>query len=258
MRVFGPHPRPLPELVQKKGLWNPRTEDDSVVRPRAPGGVEQPGRRPELLNRLTDKVFFEPNFAPRRGKYAKQEKRAFGYDWSTLPDPAERGVTWADIDSFEQAFCSSRGAAMDGSRSLTHPHLPHPLQLQERQDPGAAPNQPCSYDPSGHKRPQQARQCREVYGLDHLRRPGDLQRPRPQRGHRRATPCVQKRVASAAFRAVGRNGFVVPPEELVYLTRTEAEDGEHDAGEIPPPPNASSGQALRVLEEDRECAGEPD
>ena len=51
-----------------------------------------------------DSLWPAPPSAAR--KYAKQEKRelrAFGYDWSTLPDPAKRGVTWADIDTFERA-----------------------------------------------------------------------------------------------------------------------------------------------------------
>ena len=230
------------------------------------------------------------------------------------PDPAERGVTWADIDSFERAnagkihifvwdwceqkwegaryferhlvrepgsdkptapeheihllrlgshyllihnfnaFCSSRGAAMDGSRSLTsHIHICPRCRCNFKTAETLAKHrelhreQPCSYDPSGRKprlrmpnpnsRPRSTWSATKPGNAEEfmpLIIYGDLETcsdPAPTEAIAAHTPCVQKRVASAAFRAVGRNGFVVPPEELVYLTRTEAEDGEHDVVE---------------------------
>ena len=310
----GPHPHPLPEeLAKKKCIWNPCTEDHSCfqwcVRAHLAEWRKLPDRRPELSNRLVDEVFFEPDHAPVRGRYSKKQKRVlrtFGYDWSTLPDPAERGVTWADIDSFEQAnagkihifvydwceiqwhgtryferhlvrepkfekpaapeheihllrlgnhyvlihnldaFYSSRGAAMDGSRSLTnHIHMCPRCRCNFKTVQSLAKHRrhPCSYDPSGRKpvlkMPNKRKSVvRYKPGNSNefmaLTMYGDLEtitETAPTETIAVDIPCVQKRVASAAFRAVGRNGFVVPPEELVYLTRTELEDGEHDAME---------------------------
>ena len=109
LQMGAPHPHPLPEeLVAKKCFWNPRTEDFSCfswcVRAHLAEVHKLPGRRPETSNRLTDEVFYR--VPPARGKYSKQAKREledFGLNWSTLPDPSQRGVCWTDIAEFERA-----------------------------------------------------------------------------------------------------------------------------------------------------------
>ena len=109
LQMGAPHPHPLPEeLVAKKCFWNPRTEDFSCfswcIRAHLAEVHKLPGRRPETSNRLTDEVFY--SVPPARGKYSKQAKREledFGLNWSTLPDPSQRGVCWTDIAEFERA-----------------------------------------------------------------------------------------------------------------------------------------------------------
>ena len=109
LQMGAPHPHPLPEeLVAKKCFWNPRTEDFSCfswcIRAHLAEVHKLPGRRPETSNRLTDEVFYR--VPPARGKYSKQAKREledFGLNWSTLPDPSQRGVCWTDIAEFERA-----------------------------------------------------------------------------------------------------------------------------------------------------------
>ena len=109
LQMGAPHPHPLPEeLVAKKCFWNPRTEDFSCfswcVKTHLAEVHKLLGRRPETSNRLTDEVFYR--VPPARGKYSKQAKREledFGLNWSTLPDPSQRGVCWTDIAEFERA-----------------------------------------------------------------------------------------------------------------------------------------------------------
>ena len=109
LQMGAPHPHPLPEeLVAKKCFWNPRTEDFSCfswcVRAHLAEVHKLPGQRPKTSTRLTDEVFYR--VPPARGKYSKQAKREledFGLNWSTLPDPSQRGVCWTDIAEFERA-----------------------------------------------------------------------------------------------------------------------------------------------------------
>ena len=109
LQMGAPHPHPLPEeLVAKKCFWNPRTEDFSCfswcVRAHLAEVHKLPDQRPKTSTRLTDEVFYR--VPPARGKYSKQAKREledFGLNWSTLPDPSQRGVCWTDIAEFERA-----------------------------------------------------------------------------------------------------------------------------------------------------------
>ena len=217
LQMGAPHPHPLPEeLVAKKCFWNPRTEDFSCfswcIRAHLAEVHKLPGRRPETSNRLTDEVFY--SVPPARGKYSKQAKREledFGLNWSTLPDPSQRGVCWTDIAEFERAngglihvhvwdwcrqevagksyferhlvrettyggpkpqhevhllrldahyvliynmsaFFSSRGRALDGSRSRVR-HVCHPCRCGFRSAENLAQHQqePCSFDPGQRK-----------------------------------------------------------------------------------------------------------
>ncbi|CAE7467302.1 unnamed protein product, partial [Symbiodinium microadriaticum] len=223
----------------------------------------------------------------------------FGLNWSTLPDPSQRGVCWTDIAEFERAngglihvhvwdwcrqevagksyferhlvreptyggpkpqhevhllrldehyvliynmsaFFSSRGRALDGSRSRVR-HVCHRCRCGFRSAENLAQHQqePCSFDPGQRKA---VLRMPDVSKRQHLVRykPGpsaefcplvvysDLEAfsdPVPQAAEDLRS--VQRRVASLAFRAVTRNGFELPTGEMVYLTRAEAGEGEH-------------------------------
>ena len=61
-----------------------------------------PDQRAKTSTRLTDEVFYR--VPPARGKYSKQAKREledFGLNWSTLPDPSQRGVPLPNLPSPE-------------------------------------------------------------------------------------------------------------------------------------------------------------
>ena len=129
------------------------------------------------------------------------------------------------------ACFSSRRRALDGSRSRVR-HVCHRCRCGFR---SARPQQePCYFDPGQRKA---VLRMPDVSKRQHLVRykPGpsaefcplvvysDLEAfsdPVPQAAE--DLHSVQRRVASLAFSAVTRNGFELPAEEMVYLTRAEA------------------------------------
>ena len=135
------------------------------------------------------------------------------------------------------AFLSSNGERMAGSRSRSHASVhicptwrcgfKNKANLQNHLE--LARVNPCSYDAGKRtallKFPEKEK-------LQHLVKfeagsPAELAPPSDavaERVHR-----VQRRAASAAFRVVTHNVFMVPESEKVFLTRTENHDHEHAA-----------------------------
>ena len=316
-REVGAHPHPLPKVLEKKRcFWNPQTHDFSCFSWRIRAHLAEvrkwPDSRLNNSTRLLDNEFYEEGMGPRRGRNSKMQKRIpkdFGYDFSTLPNSAERGVKLEDITSFEQAnrgrilvtgwawhstewegenyferkvvrepsyfavlaaehhvhllrldshyvlihnmnaFQSSNGARMGASRSNTHasvhicPRCRCGFKSEQNLQKHFAEHRelPCSRDCS--KRQAILRMPSSEFG-QHLVKyaPSPTAEMAPlviyadleafcdlppsdavgERTHR-----VQRRAASVAFRAVGRDGFVVPEQEMTFLTRTELHDGEH-------------------------------
>ena len=110
-RDVGAHPHPLPKILEKKRcFWNPQTHDFSCcswcIRAHLAEVRKWPDSRLHHSSSLLDKEFYEEGTGPRKGRNSKMHKRIpkdFGYDFSTLPNSAERGVKWSDITRFEQA-----------------------------------------------------------------------------------------------------------------------------------------------------------
>ena len=317
-RDVGKHPHPLPpELARKKCLWNPETHDWACfqwcVRAHLLGVATMSAEDRKVLTTLTDERLYKPEYAPVRVR--KRDLRQhlqgrtpedFGYDFSSLPDPASSGVRWEDIATFEQvnrghigvyvwewvktewgprkyfervlvrepslpqrapcevhllrvsdhymlihnlrAFHSSQGAAMDGSRSCSHVTL------------HICPNCRCNFKDEKALQRHRRSPCHRDPG----RRVAELTFPTPEKGNHlvkyvpksseemaclvlysdlevfsdlppssgvaQHTYRLQRRVASAAFLAVGRNGFYLSEDEKVYLLR--AQPGEHEFGVV--------------------------
>ena len=108
------------------------------------------------------------------------------------------------------AFFSSRGRALDGSRSRVR-HVSGQRKAVLRMPDVSKRQHLVRYKPG-----PSAEFCPLVVYSD-LEAFSD---PVPQAAE--DLHSVQRRVASLAFSAVTRNGFELPAEEMVYLTRAEA------------------------------------
>ena len=110
-RLVGGHPHPLPDVIPKKRCcWNPQTRDFGCfawcIRGHLAEVQKWPYSKAKNSNRLQASDFYEEGMGPCSGRNSQSEKRIlkdFGYDFSTLPDPAVRAVSWSDIINFQKA-----------------------------------------------------------------------------------------------------------------------------------------------------------
>ena len=134
----GTHHRLPPMLERKNCFWNPQTSDHSCfawcVRAALLKIETMDHRTRGNLARLKDKRLFMEGFAPMPGRPSKVKNLLvpcdFDYNFTTLP-PSTQGVTWADIQKFEEAnSCHLRIYVWVDPGPVAGPHLPREAPRQ--------------------------------------------------------------------------------------------------------------------------------